>query len=243
MATKGKFIALICIVGILSACHFSQPTLRTLNTVDGARVNSYVQSPLQVGTDTLDLRWNQNGTPGRLAIAEIITYSGSATAVNAPEGWRLIRDDISPTTRQTLYWRVIQSCDPNIQRWTFSRRVTAQGLMLVIDGFDAKKPIDSDSGNVGNGFTLTANSMRTNRDGDLILAFFSTDFRGSSPGHDVPHNMSVIVDQDKDGATHEYWLLGAYQESRGWTGDIICKAAQVFSWAAAQVAIRRHAAG
>ncbi|MGH7814716.1 MAG: hypothetical protein ACREQI_12030 [Candidatus Binataceae bacterium] len=225
---------------LMAGCNFSPTPLRTLNTVGGTRVNSAVESTLMRKTTSLVLKWNSAGQPDRLAIADVITYGGAKPAITPPGDWHLIRDDTSPATRQSLYWHVIRSCDPNMQMWRFSVPTDAQGAMLVLDGFDSKRPIDVSGGNTGGGFVLKADSIETRHDGDLILGFFATDFHGFAPGHTSPRRVAVLLDRNQAGATHDYWVLGAYQQNHGRTGDMRCVAGQVFNWAAAQVAIRRR---
>ncbi|HUO05309.1 MAG TPA: hypothetical protein VMU16_08945 [Candidatus Binataceae bacterium] len=198
---------------------------------------TFAQTPLARSAPTLSLNQGSNWKAGNLAIAAIVTYNGSGPSITAPRGWTLIRDDISPTTRQTLYWHVVEPCDPISEVWSFSEPVDSQAVVLLLDKYAAVKAIDASSGNSGGGQILTANSLTTRNDGDLILAFYATDFVGTSPGHDIPPNMTKIV--DLEAAPHEYWVVAAYQSGRGRTVDLTCNAAQVFRWVAAQVAIKR----
>src|SRR5580704_2704740 len=62
---------------------------------------------------------------GQLLIANVMTYSGASTAIDAPAGWELIRDDVSPTTRQTLYSHVAVA-DEQPSEWKFNQAVDAQ---------------------------------------------------------------------------------------------------------------------
>lgn len=222
---------------VLFSCNFSPPTMRVLNTVGGARIVSFAQTPLTQATTSVSLNQGVNWQAGQLAIAAIISYNGTNPSITAPRGWRLIRDDTSLTTRQSLYWHIIQACDPTTQAWTFSEPVDTQGVVLVLDKFDSAKPIDASSGNTGGGQVLTGTPMTTRSDGDLILFFYATDFVGTAPGHDIPHDLGMIVDLDRE--PHEYWVLAAYQSGSGKTGAATCNAAQVFRWVAAQVAVRR----
>jgi len=44
---------------------------------------------------------------------------------------------------------------------------------------------------------------------------------------------------DQEDASHEYWILAAYRNQNGGTDDVPVGEGQLFSWTAAQVAIKR----
>jgi len=222
-----KYVLYVSLAVFLAACNLeTEPS-----------VLSYVQTPLTKGTTSLALDWSVLGWPGRFALADVITYSGARPAITAPVGWTLIREDSSPSTRQALYGHFIQANDKSTQAWTFSEPVDAQGVVLLLDGVAPKDPVDAAAGNAGGGRSLTAKSVTTASDGDLILALYATDFVGTAPGHDLPDSMSEIVDQVE--GPHPYWILGSYQRHKGDTEDASCTSGQPFAWVAAQVAIRK----
>ena len=82
---------------------------------------------------------------GQSLIASLITLDGAAPTITAPSGWQLIRDDISPTTRQSLYYHFADSND-GAAEWKFSQPVLAQGVVLALDNVWGTDPIDSSSG-------------------------------------------------------------------------------------------------
>ena len=183
---------------------------------------------------------------GQVAIADVLTYGGQRPTITAPDGWQLIRDDSTATTRQSLYWHAIGGDDSNSASWTFSEPVDAQGAILLLDNVASDAPVDTSSGNTGglNG-TMTANSVATTSDGDLILAFDATDFgsfRDASCGicgglnPTLPENESVVLNQEATGL--EYWILASSQSQMGQTDPQVSVAAQFYNWVAAQVAIK-----
>jgi hypothetical protein len=221
----------------LSACNFSPPSQRAVNTVSGATVNSYELTSLIAGTKNLSLQWDSDGRPGRVVIADVLTYGSGKTSIAPPAGWSLIRDDNTRSVRQSLYWHALQAGEPNIQIWTFNEPVDSQGAALVLGGSAVANPVDASSGSSGAGFKLAAEPVTTASDGDLILVFYASDFKGTAPGHDTPANMGLILDQTD---VHPYWVIGSYQGRKGKTEKAMCAAAQVFEWVAAQVAITRR---
>jgi len=200
-----------------------------------AGVSSFAQTSLTKATTSIALDWSSLGQPGRLAIADVLSYSGDKPTITAPAGWTPIRDDSTSSVRQSLYWHVIQANEKSAQTWTFSEPVDAQGAIVLLSDVATVDPVDAAGRNTGGG-APTAASVTTTSDGDLILAFYATDFNGTGPGHDCPDNMSLVVDQTQ--WTHPYWILAARQNRRGATEEAVCRSPQGFSWVAAQVAIR-----
>ncbi|HUO05304.1 MAG TPA: DUF2723 domain-containing protein [Candidatus Binataceae bacterium] len=211
----------------------------SLHKVGGANIYSFT-APMEEETENLLLNWHPNEQPGRLAIADVITYSGSKPSITAPTSWNLIRDDAGPTTRQTLYWHVVQPGESDTQEWTFSQPVDAQGAMLVMEQAAAVNPIVAATGQAGSGWMLSTGPMTTNSDGNFILDFYSTDFSGTAPGYTRPPGTAVLVDVDSP--SHVFWILGSYQNGKGPLGDALSHAGQVFNWAAAQVAVKKVSA-
>jgi hypothetical protein len=209
------------------------PPESTENTVGGASVSSFVQAPLAKATTSLTLD-SSKAKPDQLAIADVMSYSGAKPNIAAPAGWTLIRDDSSPSTRQSLYWHVIQANDPS-PTWTFSEPVDAQGALLLLDKVAASNPVDASSGNTGRSPGVAAKSVTTTRGGAFIIAFYATDFGGAGLGPEFPANMRAIIDQENQ--SHEYWILGTYQSRKGDTGDVSCSNGQLYGAVAAQVAI------
>jgi hypothetical protein len=174
---------------------------------------------------------------GELLIADVITYDGTAVAVQVPSGWQLIRDDISPTTRQSLYMHVADADDQPTE-WKFNQPAIAQGGLLILNNAATFDPVDTTAGMTGPKDATYAPGITTADDGDLILVFFATDFGGIAPGPYVPETMIAIANQDADPDT--YWILGSYQSQRGDIPQADCPTPQLDNGAAAQVAIRRQ---
>ena len=243
---------LIAVAAVFLVTYNSSPSSGSAeNPVGGARVISSAEAPMTKGTTSLSLDWGANGQPGQYAIADVLSYDGSEPTITAPDGWELIRDDYTETTRQSLYWHAIQADDSGTASWTFSEPVDAQGAILLLDNVASDSPVDMTSGNSGGdaGGLLTAESVETTSDGDLILAFNATDFGayrhtvckkcdGLNPK--LPPNASVVVNHESTAL--EYWILADYQNQIGDTEDQVSEAPQFFNWVAAQVAIRQGAA-
>ena len=198
------------------------------------------QTPLMKGTTSLSLDSGKKAQAGQVAIADVISFGGPKVTITAPAGWQLIRDDSSPTTRQSLYWHAVEANEASTATWTFSEPVDAQGAVLLLDNVAASAPIDMTSGGGGTGGTPTAKSVVTTADGDLILSFFASDFHRPDLAPTLPNDAKTVLIQEKP--SHEYWILAIYQTQLGSTEDQVSSAAQLFNWIAAQVAIKKGTA-
>ena len=231
---KNAWVVLVAVLFL--GCN-SGPSQTAENTVGGANVVSAAQTPLTKEATSLSLDWGKKGQPGQIAVADVLSYSGSKPKISPPEGWRLIRDDSSQTTRQSLYWHAIQANDSSTATWTFSEPVDAQGAVVLLDSVATDAPVDMTTGNSGNGGTVTAKSVATTADGDLILAFYATDFGGPGLGPTMPTDVNTVVNQEA--TSHEYWILANYQSQNGNTEDAATSTGQSFHWVGAQVAIKK----
>jgi hypothetical protein len=229
--------ALVAVAAVFVAGCNSSPSQTAENTVGGANVASSAQAPMAKATTSLSLDWGKKGQAGQVAIADVLSYGGSKPTITAPAGWQMIRDDSTLTTRQSLYWHAIQANDASTATWTFSGPVDAQGAIVLLDNVASAAPVDMTSGNTGNGGTVTARSIVTTADADLILAFDATDFGGAGLGPLMPADTKTLVNQEA--ATNEYWIVASYQSQNGSTEDAASSTGQLFNWVAAQVAIKR----
>ncbi|MGD0673314.1 MAG: hypothetical protein ABSB13_14675 [Candidatus Binatus sp.] len=186
---------------------------------------------------SLSLDWGPKAQAGQVAIAVVLSYGGSKPTITAPAGWQLIRDDSTPTTRQSLYWHAIQANDARTATWAFSEPVDPQGAVLLLDNVASAAPVDMSNGTTGSGGMVTARSIVTTADADLILAFDATDFRGPGLGPLMPADTKTLVNQEA--AMNEYWIVASYQSQNGSTEDVASPTGQIFNWVAAQVAIKR----
>jgi hypothetical protein len=228
--------ALIAVAAVFVVACNSSPSQTPENTVGGANVISSTQAPMATATTSLSLDWGKKGQAGQVAIADVMSYGGSKTTITAPTGWQLIRDDSTPTTRQSLYWHAIQASDPSTATWTFSEPVDAQGAIVLLDNVAPGAPVDMSNVNTGNGGKVTSSSMTTTADGDLILIFKVTDFSNAPLLAPIPGDMSAVVAQEKK--PYQYWILATYQSQNGATEDTEFSFPQLFNWVAAQVAIK-----
>ncbi|MFZ0679318.1 hypothetical protein [Candidatus Binatus sp.] len=218
----------------------SGPSQTAENTVGGPNVVSTAQTRLTNGTTSISLDWGKNAQAGQLAVADVVSYGGPKVTITAPAGWQLIREDSTPTTRQSLYWHAIQANDPSTATWTFNEPVDAQGALILLDNVAAASPADMTSGNAGNGGTLTAKSIVTTSDGDLILSFNATDFHLPGLAPQLPADTKALINQEA--APNEFWILSTYQSQNAATEDQVSTVAQLFNWTAAQVAIKKGTA-
>jgi hypothetical protein len=217
----------------------NSPPLQTLQTPSGdASVAGFIPTALTPKPVTsITLGTGAVLKTGELLIADVITYDGTAVSVQIPSGWQLIRDDISPTTRQSLYMHVADS-DDQPSEWKFNQPAIAQGGLLLLDNAATFDPVDASAGMTGAKDATYAPGITTADDGDLILVFFATDFGYVDPGPTVPQTMIAITNQDTD--PNAYWVLGSYQSQRGDIPQADCPSPQLYNVAAAQVAIRRQ---
>ena len=169
------------------------PSQTAENTVGGANVVSSARAPMAKATTSLSLDWGSKGQAGQVAIADVLSYGGSKPTITAPAGWQMIRDDSTPTTRQSLYWHELRANDPSRAMWTFSEPVNTQGAVVLLDNVAASALIDMTSGNTGTGGTLTAKSVVTTTNGDLILSFYATDFHLDGLGPQMPADMKTLT--------------------------------------------------
>jgi len=239
---------LIAVAAVFLVTYNSSPSSGSAeNAAGGPNVVSSAEAPMMKGTTSLALNLGPNGQTAQIAIADVLSYGGSQPTITAPDGWQLIRDDYTQTTRQSLYWHAIGPNDSNTASWTFSEPVDAQGAILLLDNVALDSPVDAASGNTGgaSGGLLTAKSVATTSDGDLILSFNATDFGAYRPtvctqcdelNPKLPENASVVVNHETTAL--EYWILANYQSPVGSTEVQVSYAPQFFNWVAAQVAIR-----
>jgi hypothetical protein len=221
--------------------HAADPLI-SQNTVGGPDVVSVMQVRNDKGSTTLSFQWDPRGQAGLLAIADVVSYSGLAPVIAVPDGWQLIRDDSDPQyTRQSLYWHVMEGDDPGTVTWTFSQPVRTQGAVILLDHAAWVSPIGMTSGNIAGSSVPSSKSVTTGQNGDLILSFYATDFgrtagpkNAMGPGQVFPDNVNVVANQD---SWYPFWILGAYQNLQGETGDVTCDGVQLATWVAAQVAI------
>jgi hypothetical protein len=231
--------ALMLAAAVLVAGCNSGASQSAENTVGGANVVTTAQAPLTKGTTSLSLDSGKNAQAGQVAIADVISFGGPNVTITAPAGWQLIRDDASPVTRQSLYWHAVQANDSSAT-WTFGEPVDAQGAVLLLDNVASGAPVDITTGNKGTGGTVTAPSVATTTDGDLVLSFFASDFARPDLQPSLPENAKTVIIQEKP--SHEYWILAIYQTQLGSTDDQVSNASQLFNWTAAQVAIKKGTA-
>jgi hypothetical protein len=243
---RSALLALTAAV-LIAACNSSSQT--TENTVGGANVVSSAKAALKKGTTSLSLDWGAKGQAGQVALADVLTYGGPKPTIAPPPGWQLIRNDSTKTTRQSLYWHALQAKEGHTATWNFSEPVDAQGAVVLLDNVATTAPVDMSSGNTGDGGTMTAKSVATTSDGDLILAFNATDFGAYRPtvckecsglNPKLPPNVAVVLNHESTAL--EYWILANYQNEIGETEAQQSEAPQFFNWVAAQVAIKRSAA-
>jgi hypothetical protein len=231
----------------LLAYNSSPSSASTENAAGGPSVVSSAQAPVAKATTSLSLELGASGQSAQIAIADVLTYGGAQPTITPPDGWQLIRDDSTATTRQSLYWHAIAPNDPNTVSFTFSDPVDAQGAVLLLNNVSSDSPVDMSSGNTGgsSGGTLSAKSVATSSDGDLVLTFNATDFGAFRPtvctdcgglNPKLPENANVVLNQES--TPLEYWILSNYQSQVGETEVQVSYAPQFFNWVAAQVAIR-----
>ena len=238
---------LIAAAAVFLLVHGISASADAENSAQSAKIVYFSQAPFTKGTTSLSLDVSPNAQIGQFAIADVISFGGAQPAIAPPDGWQLIRDDSTETTRQTLYWHEVEANDSNAASWTFSEPVDAQGAILLLDNVESDSPVDASSGNSGGvgGGVLTAKSVTTASSGDLILAFNATDFGAYRPtvcencsglNPALPQNASVVLNQES--TPLEYWIMANYQSQMGPTPLEISEAPQFFYWVSAQVAIK-----
>jgi hypothetical protein len=234
-----KRVLMLAMAISLAACN-SGPPQSAENTVGGANVVSSAHVPLSKQTSSLSLDWGKKAQAGQIAIADVVTYGGPKLTITAPTNWKLIRDDSTATTRQSLYWHSVAANDTSTSTWQFSAPVDAQGAIILLDSVAQDSPVDMSSGATGiNAGTVTGKSMTTNANGDLILSFYATDFHFEGLRPPLPSDAAPLVNVEEP---DEFWVVASYQNQQGPTEDQVSSTAQLFNWVAAQVAIK-HASG
>src|SRR5579862_673804 len=239
---------LIAIAAVfLVANNSSASSASAENTAGGPTVVSSAEAPLTKGATSLSLDLGANAQTAQIAIADVLTYGGAQPSIAPPDGWQLIRDDATATTRQSLYWHAIGPNDSNTASFTFSEPVDAQGAIVLLNDVASDSPVDMSSGNTGgpSDGTLSAKSVATASDGELILTFNATDFGAyrhtactdcSGLRPKLPDDTGVVLNHESTAL--EYWILSNYQSQRGDTEVQVSYVPQFFNWVAAQVAIR-----
>jgi hypothetical protein len=97
--------------------------------------------------------------------------------VSAPSGWQVIRADIlGHQDTLGLYWHLSTSGEPASYTWSTGGDIFYEGAIGCYSGVNTTTPIDpgapNGSGAVGNGTSITAPSITTQVNGDLIIGAF-----------------------------------------------------------------------
>src|SRR5579863_5333637 len=216
------------------ACNTGSPPGSATNTVGGADVVGSTQTKLTTATKSLALDMGKKAQAGQVAIADLITYGGPKVTITAPDGWQLIRDDSTATTRQSLYWHTIAAND-SPPTWNFSAPVDAQGAIVLLSNV-ASAPVDMSTSKTGTGGDVKSAALTTTADGDLVLIFKATDFSNAPLTAQTPNNMTAVV--AKQDTPQQYWILAYWQAQNGATEETEFSFPQLFNWVAAQVAIK-----
>ena len=217
------------------ACNTGSPPGSATNTVGGADVVASTQTKLTTETKSLSLDPGKKAQAGQVAIADVITYGGPKVTITAPDGWQLIRDDSTATTRQSLYWHTIAAND-STSTWNFSAPVDAQGAIVLLDNVAPAAPVDMSNAKTGSGGDIKSESMTTTADGDLIMVFKATDFSNSPLHWQAPEHATAVVAQEN--LPHQYWIVATWQAQNGATEATEFSFPQLVNWVAAQVAIK-----
>jgi hypothetical protein len=220
---------------LIVACNAGSPSGSATNTVGGADVVASTQTKLATKAKSLSLDPGKKAQAGQVAIADVITYGGPKTTITAPDGWQMIRDDSTATTRQSLYWHTIAAND-STPTWNFSAPVDAQGAIVLLDNVAPSAPVDMSNAKTGAGGDIKSESMTTTADGDLIMIFKATDFANSPLHWQVPENATAVVAQEN--LPHQYWIVATWQAQNGATEASEFSFPQLVNWVAAQVAIK-----
>jgi hypothetical protein len=234
MARKYVIVAL----GLLLIGCNSHPNENEQNTVGGPSIHSVKQIPMSKHAITIVVSPGGEPVAGQFEIVDIVSHGGKPNITASP-GWNLLRDDGTTAIRESIYSRMVQPQDEGGGTFIFDEPVDVQGTIMVLDNVAAEAPIDTSSGGVG-GPGTPARSIDTSSDGDLIIAFFATDFGGPGLAPQLPAGMAVIANQEAKPL--EYWILGTYQNFKGYTAPIVTSSAQLYDQVAAQLAIRRKGA-
>ena len=217
------------------ACNTGSPPGSATNTVGGADIVGSTQTKLATKARSLSLDPGKKVQAGQVAIADVITYGGPKVTITAPDGWQLIRDDSTPTTRQSLYWHTIAAND-STPTWNFSAPVDAQGAIVLLDNVAPTAPVDMSNAKTGTGGDVKSTALTTTADGDLVLIFKATDFSNAPLTAQTPNDMTAVV--AKQDTPQQYWILAYWQGQNGATEETEFSFPQLFNWVAAQVAIK-----
>lgn len=220
---------------LVVACNSGSPPGSATNTVGGADVVASTQTKMTKETKSLSLDPGKSAQAGQVAVADVITYGGPKVTITAPDGWQLIRDDSTPTTRQSLYWHAMQANDSS-PTWSFSAPVDAQGAIVLLSNVAPGAPVDMSNAKTGTGGDVKSTALTTTADGDLVLIFKATDFSNAPLTAQTPGDMTAVVAQQN--APQQYWILAYWQGQNGTTEETEFSFPQLFNWVAAQVAIK-----
>ncbi|MDP9331341.1 MAG: LamG domain-containing protein [Actinomycetota bacterium] len=129
------------------------------------------RSAANAGDTTLLIPAPSAAQPGDVLLAEVAVRD--TPVITPPEGWVLLRSDLTRAQTQSVYYRIATGAEPTSYTWTFSEAVTAAGGILDYGGVDSSNPIDVYDGRAnGKSTSLTAPSITTTRTGDAVIAFF-----------------------------------------------------------------------
>ncbi|MGH9009904.1 MAG: metallophosphoesterase [Acidimicrobiia bacterium] len=118
---------------------------------------------------------------GHVMVASVVT-SGDTSAVTAPDGWGVLRDDAVPgALRQMIYTKVAGSSEPPSYTWTLSRQAQVAGGVSTYAGVDTAQPVDAHDATVNPsaGTAVTAPSITTTGAGDRLIHFTAVNAEGT----------------------------------------------------------------
>ena len=146
-------------IGFRAATADGSPTARTAITI-----------ALPIGTQA-----------GDVMLASIVSNDDDP-AFTAPPGWTLVgQDTVRNLLRQAIYVKVADAAEPAAYTWTTSTQRRLAGGITSYTGVDSASPVDTHAIVVSTvaSTTITAPSITTQVDGDLLVFFAAVNAEGT----------------------------------------------------------------
>ncbi|MGZ4314754.1 MAG: fibronectin type III domain-containing protein [Gaiellaceae bacterium] len=176
-------------------------------------------------------------TTGDVLIAAV-TFAGSVR-VTAPSGWTQVRAETGTTgLAQAIFRKAVGASEPNSYQWTFNAKTSSSGVVLAYTGVDPTNPVDGSNGAAGGpSASLTAPSVMTQNDGDVVLGVF-----GAAAAVSIAPPAGMLEQAELGGGSGKTKLdleiSDQIATARGSTGAKTASASSSAAWIAQLVALR-----
>lgn len=189
--------------------------------------------------NTLDIGAPAGIAAGDVLVAQVTIEKGSDITITPPAGWVLVRrTNRGSDIGQAIYYKVATASEPASYRWNFSQSNKAAGGILRYTGVDSGDPIIDSSGRVGDGNTLTGDSVAS-EPGAMLLALFGLKKKDTTMSTPAGMTHRYLFQNPNDVRIKAADELGPANP----TGNRVSSAGEGDKWVAQLVTLREASAG